>query len=226
MKKSKLFLISLFLALIVLAYTLNLGQYLSLDVLKEHRLAMGLYYIEHTALFVFLYMLVYILIAGMGLPFAAFLTVAGGVFFGSYLGTVITLVSATLGATLSFMISRYMFRDFLEKKYAAVLGKFNAGVDESGINYVLTLRLIPLFPFFVVNTLLGLTRLPVPTYFFVSLVGMLPGTFLYTNAGKQLSGMDSLSDIASPNILLALVFLGCLSLLPVLYKKLKKREAL
>jgi len=225
MKRSQLVVGFIFLVLMGFILSSNLGHYFTLSSLKENQLAIGMLYISYPLLFVGAFSLIYILVAGMGLPFATVLTLAGGVIFGSYLGTLITIIAATLGASVAFLFSRYMFRESLESKYAKQLEKLNKGVNENALNYVLSLRLLPLFPFFIVNTLLGLTRVNIKTFMLASFIGMLPGTFIYTNAGSQLSTIKSLGDIASPHVIGAFVALGALSLAPILIKKLKGKKA-
>jgi uncharacterized membrane protein YdjX (TVP38/TMEM64 family) len=144
------------------------------------------------------------------------MTLAGGALFGVIVGTVVVSFASTAGATLAFLISRFLLRDWVQGRFAENLTAVNKGMEREGAFYLFTVRLIPVFPFFVVNLVMGLTRMPVFTYFWVSQLGMLPGTVVYVNAGRELSRIDSLSGILSPRLLLAFALLG---LLPIVTKK-------
>jgi uncharacterized membrane protein YdjX (TVP38/TMEM64 family) len=129
-------------------------------------------------------------------------------------------VAATLGATLAFLSSRYLFRDWVQRRFGPRLDALNRGIEKDGAYYLFTLRLVPLFPFFLINLGMGLTRLPVRTFAWVSFLGMLPGTFLYVNAGTELGKLNSLADVASPGLLAAFALLG---IVPLVLRKLLLR---
>ena len=171
---------------------------------------------------VVLYIVIYIVQTAFSLPGAAILTLAGGFLFGALLGTVYVNIGATVGATLAFIAARYLFRDAVEKKFGHKLDAIQQGFAKNAFNYLLTLRLIPLFPFFLVNLASGLTRMHLPTYVVGTTLGILPGSFVFANAGKQLGTINSLEDIASPGVIGAFVLLGLLALVPVIYQKVKK----
>ncbi|HEX9759222.1 MAG TPA: TVP38/TMEM64 family protein [Nitrospiria bacterium] len=200
----------------------DLSQFLSLTSLKENKEALQNYTQSHYLLVVGLYILIYIVQTAFSLPGAAILTLAAGFLFGAFLGTVYVNIGATAGATLAFIAARYLFRDSVEKKFGTKLDSIQQGFSKNAFNYLLTLRLIPLFPFFLVNLASGLTRMKLPTYVGGTALGILPGSFVYANAGKQLGTINALEDIASQGVIGAFVLLGLLALVPVVYQKLKR----
>src|SRR5262249_33433697 len=148
-----------------------------------------------------IYFALYVAVAALSLPFATLLTLAGGVLFGRWLGTLVVSFASTAGATLAFLASRYLLRDFVQRRFGRWLEPINRGVEADGAYYLLTLRLVPAFPFFVVNALMGLTPMRVGTYWWVSQLGMLPATFLYVNAGAELGQIQSARDVLSLPVL-------------------------
>lgn len=150
----------------------------------------------------------YVLATGLSLPGAAVLTLVAGALFGLFWGTVIVSFASTLGATLAFLVSRYLLRDIVQKRFGDRLHKINEGVRKDGAFYLFTLRLVPIFPFFLINLLMGLTPIRATTFYWVSQLGMLLGTLVYVNAGTQLAALDSISGILSPALLLSFVLLG------------------
>lgn len=197
----------------------DLQQYLSLDALKANRDRLLAFTDMHYSAAVGLYIVTYCLVTGLSLPGAAILTLAGGFLFGSVVGTVFVNVGATTGATLAFLAARYLLRDWVEKKFGDRLGPIQEGFAKNAFSYLMTLRLIPLFPFFLVNMVSGLTRVSVGTYVAATAIGIIPGSFVYAYAGRQLGMINSLKEIASPNVLLAFTLLGILALVPVVYRK-------
>ncbi len=139
------------------------------------------------------------------------------------MATLFVNIGATTGATLAFLTARYLLRDTVEQKFGKWLGPFQEGFAKNAFSYLLTLRLIPLFPFFVVNLVSGLTRVNVGTYVAATAIGIIPGSFVYAYAGRQLGTINSLKEIASPNVIGAFVLLGLLALVPVVYKKLRAK---
>jgi uncharacterized membrane protein YdjX (TVP38/TMEM64 family) len=162
---------------------------------------------------------VYIATTALSLPGAAILTLLSGALFGLVTGTILASLSSTLGATLSFLTSRYLLRDLVKDKFSKMLGKIDAGVEREGAFYLFSVRMIPAFPFFVVNLLMGLTAIKTFTYMWVSMAGMFLGTAVYVNAGTRLSQLESPSGIFSLEIILSFVALG---IMPVASKKLIK----
>lgn len=217
MKTSKTLLLFAIATVITVFFIFDLHQYLSLDALKSQQAAIESYRDDHAVLAVIIYMLVYVAVTGLSLPGATILTLAGGAVFGLVWGTVIVSLASTIGATLAFFAARFLFRDVVNSRFAARLKAINEGIDRDGAFYLFTLRLVPIFPFFMINLTMGLTTLRVWTFFWVSQVGMLAGTIVYINAGTQLAKIDSLAGILSPALLGSFVLLG---LFPLLAKKI------
>ncbi len=205
-------------------FIFDLQKYVTLDALKENKAALRQYAQDHYLVTVVLFILIYILQTALSLPGAAILTLAGGFLYGTVLGAIFVNIGATTGAVLAFMAARYLFRDAVEKRFGKRLARIQSGFASNGLNYLLTLRLIPLFPFFLVNLASGLTRIRLSTYVFATAIGILPGSLVFTNAGKQIGGINSIRDIASPGVLGAFSLLGLLALVPVVYHKLKKNR--
>ena len=197
----------------------DLGQYFSLDALKANRDTLLQYTTSHYEIAVALFILIYILQTAFSLPGGALLTLTGGFLFGSLLGTVFVNVGATAGATLAFLAARYLLRDWVEQKFGDRLGAIQEGFAKNAFSYLMTLRLIPAFPFFLVNLVSGLTRVNVRTYVLATSIGIIPGSFVFAFAGRQLGSINSLGEIASPPVLLAFTLLGLLALMPVAYRK-------
>lgn len=196
---------------------LNLGQYLTLSHIKASREKLALLYSEHRILVIAVYMLIYILYSSLPLPGAEILSIAGGVLFGVWAGTIIVSFSSSIGATLACLISRFLLRDCLQSRFGDWVSTINRGIERDGAFYLFSLRLIPVIPYFAVNLVMGLSRMPLKTYYLVSQIGMIPATFLFVNAGKELTRINSPSDVLSPRLLLSLVLIG---LFPLVAKKL------
>ncbi|MFV0574808.1 MAG: FAD-dependent oxidoreductase [Vibrio sp.] len=154
------------------------------------------------------YFFIYILITALSLPGAVILTLAGGALFGFTTGLFIISFASTIGATLAFLVSRYLLRNSMEKKFSTRLKSINDGIEREGSFYLFTLRLVPIFPFFLINLLMGLTKIKTLTFYLVSQIGMLAGTAVYVNAGTQLAQLDSLQGILSPKLLVSFALLG------------------
>ena len=167
---------------------------------------------------------IYFLIVALSLPGATILTLAGGAIFGPRIGTLVVNIGATLGATVAFLVARLILRNWVEKRFGDKLSPINKGLSENAISYLLFLRLVPLFPFFLVNLASGLTQVRFSVYFFGTMFGILPGSFVYVNAGSNLAGIESLSDISSPSVFGALILLGLFTLIPVFYHCYKKKN--
>ncbi|TKB89131.1 MAG: TVP38/TMEM64 family protein [Nitrospira sp.] len=167
----------------------------------------------------------YVIVAGLSLPGAVILTLAGGFLFGATMATLFINIGATTGATLAFLTARYLLRDTVEQKFGKWLEPFQEGFAKNAFSYLLTLRLIPLFPFFVVNLVSGLTRVSIGAYVTATAIGIIPGSFVYAYAGRQLGTINSLKEIASPNVIGAFVLLGLLALVPIVYKRVTAKPA-
>lgn len=203
----------------------DLGHYLSLDALKANRDTLLQYTTSHYGSAVALFILIYILQTAFSLPGGAILTLTGGFLFGSLMGTLFVNVGATAGATLAFLAARYLLRDWVEQKFGDRLGAIQEGFANNAFSYLMTLRLIPAFPFFLVNLVSGLTRVNLGTYVLATSIGIIPGSFVFAFAGRQLGTINSLSEIASPPVLLAFTLLGLLALMPVGYRKWKNTKS-
>ena len=202
----------------------DVGQYFSLEALKANRDDLLAYTNANFAVAVILYVALYILQTGFSLPGGALMTLTGGFLFGSVLGTIFVNIGATTGATLAFLAARYVLRDWVERKFGKRIEPIQAGFAQNAFSYLLTLRLIPAFPFFLVNLVSGLTRIPLGTYVIATSIGIIPGSFVYAFAGRQLGSINSLAEIASPPVLLAFTFLGLLALVPIVHRKFVGRK--
>lgn len=201
----------------------GLQEYLTLDALQANRDRLLELTEAHFASAVLLFIAAYSVVTGLSLPGAAILTLGSGFLFGSVLGTLFANIGATIGATLAFLAARYLLRDWVEAKFGSRLGPIQEGFARNAFSYLLTLRLIPLFPFFLVNLVSGLTRIRLGTFVAATAIGIIPGGFVYAYAGRQLGTIRSLSEIASPNVLLAFTLLGALAATPIVYKKIARR---
>ncbi len=226
MKNVKILIIVAVVSLIAAFFIFDLGQYFSLDYLKSQHQQLVTFAEENRALALSGFFLLYVAVAALSLPGASILTLAAGAIFGFLTGVILASFASTIGATLAFLFSRFMFRDGVQKKFSSYLQTINNGIEEEGMFYLFTLRLIPIVPFFVVNLLMGLTTIKTVAFALVSQVGMLPGTAVFVNAGNQLAQIDSLKDILSPSLLAAFALLG---IFPIVAKKLielyKKKKA-
>jgi len=210
--------ILIFIAILLAAFFIfDLGQYFTLDYLKAQRDNFSNYYQANTLFTIAIYMLIYIIVTALSLPGAAVMTLAGGAIFGLTVGTIAVSFASTIGATLAFLVARLLLRDYVQNKFKDKLQSINDGVAKDGPFYLFTLRLIPLFPFFIINLVMGLTPIRTLQFFLVSQIGMLPGTLVYVNAGAQLASIDSLAGILSPGLLLSFVLLG---IFPLIAKKI------
>jgi uncharacterized membrane protein YdjX (TVP38/TMEM64 family) len=196
---------------------LGLGEYFSLDFIKESRAGFEAYYAHHRVLVPAAFFCIYVAVTAFSLPGAAVMTLAAGALFGFWVGLVMVSFASSVGATLACLVARFLLRDWVQGSFGRRLRKINEGVEQEGSFYLFTLRLIPIFPFWAINLAMGLTGMALWRFYWVSQVGMLPGTVVYVNAGKQLGELTSLSGIFSPDIVLSLVLLG---LFPLAAKKL------
>ncbi len=198
----------------------DLRQFLSFEYLKSQQQKLSDFYAQNPWLTIAVYFVVYVLATSLSLPGAAILTLAGGAIFGLVTGTMIVSFASTLGATGAFLGARYVLQDWVQSKFGPRLQTINDGVAKEGKLYLFALRLVPAFPFFVVNLLMGLTKMKTWEFAWVSQLGMLAGTIVYVNAGTQLAKVDSPKDILSFKIILAFVLLG---LFPIVAKKVMSR---
>ncbi len=192
---------------------LDLGRYLSFEQLKASQASFNQLYAQQPFTVAAVYFGVYVLATALSFPGAVIITLAGGAVFGLWQGLLLVSFASTLGATLAFLASRFVLREWVEARFGQRLVDINAGVEKEGAFYLFTLRLIPVVPFFLINLLMGLTRMRTWTYYWVSQLGMLAGTAVYVNAGTQLAQLDSVRGILSPALLGSFVLLGIFPLL-------------
>ncbi len=208
MNKNKLWLVLALVALIAGFFVLDLGRYFSLAYLKSSQEQFAALYESRPALVIGVYFAVYVAATALSLPGATILTLAAGAIFGLLVGTVIVSFASSIGATLAFLAARFVLRDSVQARLGARLAEIDKGVQKEGAFYLFTLRLVPLVPFFVINLLMGLTKMKTRTFYWVSQLGMLAGTVVYVNAGTQLAQIDSLQGILSPALIGSFVLLG------------------
>ncbi len=211
-KIKQILILLLLLGIFFTARAYGVSDYLNFEYLKLQKESLLSTYNENQFLFISIYFLVYVISVAVSIPGATIFTLAAGAIFGVVLGTVLVSFASTLGATLSFLFSRYLLRDSVQKKFGSSMESINKGLEQDGTFYLLSLRLIPAFPFFLINLLMGLSRISALQFFWVSQIGMLPGTLVYVNAGTQIATLNSTKDILSPALLLSFVALGLLPL--------------
>ena len=212
MNRRKLLIAALLLASIAAFFLLDLQRFFTLAFIKGSQAQLSALYNEQPATVLLAYFAVYVLVAALSLPGAAILTLAGGASFGLVMGILVVSLASTVGATLAMLTARYLIRDAMTARFGWRLDEVNKGIEKDGALYLFTLRLIPALPFFVVNLLMGLTRIRTWTYFWVSQLGMLAGTAAYVNAGTQLAKVDSLRSVLSPGLIGSFALLGLLPL--------------
>lgn len=207
----------IFLVLSIAAFFIfDLGQYFSLEFIKQNQASFEQYYSENPVQTVAIYFIIYVLVTALSLPGAAIMTLAGGALFGLTTGVLVISFASTIGATLAFLFSRFLLRDWIQQRFSRQLDSINKGIEKEGAFYLFTLRLVPVFPFFVINLGMGLTPIKTWTFYWISQLGMFAGTIVYVNAGTQLGKLEGLSGILSPALLLSFTLLG---LLPLIGKK-------
>ena len=217
MSKSRWMVLSLVAATIAAFFILDLGRYLSLDYFRLQRGVIETHLAAHPVQTALVYFALYVAVTGLSLPGAVPMTLVGRALFGLAQGALLISFASTIGATLAFLASRFLFRDAIQARFGDKLRAINAGVGKEGAFYLFTLRLVPLFPFFLINLAMGLTPMRTWTYYWVSQAGMLAGTLVYVNAGVQLGQLDTLQGILSPGLLLSFALLG---VFPLLAKKM------
>jgi uncharacterized membrane protein YdjX (TVP38/TMEM64 family) len=225
MNRRKILLIAVILAAAGLFFGLGLQRYLTFESLKANRDGLRLFYENHRLVAALSFMALYVLVTALSLPGAAILSLSAGAIFGTVVGTACAVVAATTGATLAFLATRYLFRDAVQRRFGERFEKLDRELEREGLSYLLFLRLVPLFPFFLINLAAGLTRIPLRTFFIGTLLGIVPGGFVYVNAGAGLASIDRLGDVASPRVLGSFALLGLFALVPALWKKLRRGDS-
>ena len=217
MKKTKLIVLILVVAAIAAFFIFDLGKYFSLEYFKSQQAAIEAYYQANATKTGVIFFLIYIAVTALSLPGAAIMTLVAGAIFGLLWGVVIVSFASSIGATAAFLVARFLLRDSIQAKFGDKLKAFNAGVEKEGGFYLFTLRLVPAFPFFMINVVMGLTSMKAWTFFWVSQLGMFLGTIVFVNAGTELAKITSLKGILSPGVLGAFVLLG---IFPIIAKKI------
>ena len=213
MTKARAAVLAAIVASIVAFFVFDLGRYFSLEFFTLQQAAIDVHVKANPVLSSAIYFLIYVAVTGLSLPGATIMTLAGGAIFGLLWGTVMVSFASTLGATCAFLASRFLFRDAIQSRFGDKLKTINAGVEKDGGFYLLTLRLVPVFPFFVINLAMGLTPIRTWTFYWVSQVGMLAGTIVYVNAGTEIAKIESLRDILSPGLVISFTLLGIFPLI-------------
>ena len=216
MKTGKILLLLSIVGLIAGFFLLGFDDYLNLGYLKEKQAEIDSYYSANPFKSALLFFFTYVLFTGLSLPAAGVLTLAGGAIFGFVIGSVLVSIASTVGATLAFLASRYLFRDAIQQRFSDKLKVINDGVEKDGALYLFTMRLVPIFPFFMINLVMALTPIRTLTFAMVSWVGMIAATLVFVNAGTQLAKIEQASDILSPQLIASFVLLG---VFPLVTKK-------
>jgi uncharacterized membrane protein YdjX (TVP38/TMEM64 family) len=212
---NKKMILGLILVATILFLGVNFGQYLTLENAKAQQEALNSFIDQNFIYAAATYFFAYIAITAFSIPGAAVVTLLGAALFGFWTSLLLVSFASTIGATIAFLSSRYLLREWVQSKFGSKLSAINQGVEKDGAFYLFSLRLIPVFPFFLINLLMGLTPMTIARFYLTSQVGMLPGTAVYLNAGTQLATIDSLSGIVSPTVLASFALLG---LFPIIAK--------
>lgn len=212
---NKKLILGLFLLAAIIFLGVSFGQYLTLENAKAQQQALNAFIDQNFVFAAATYFFAYIAITAFSIPGAAVVTLLGAALFGFWASLLLVSFASTIGATIAFLSSRYLLREWVQGKFGNKLNAINHGVEKDGAFYLFSLRLIPVFPFFLINLLMGLTPMTVARFYLTSQVGMLPGTAVYLNAGTQLATIDSLSGIVSPTVLASFALLG---LFPIIAK--------
>ncbi len=229
MNKKKIALVALFITAITLFFVMDLGQYLNLAYIKSQQQVINDYYVQNPVKTGLIFFISYILITGVSLPGAGIMTLAGGAIFGVVWGTILVSFGSVFGATMAFLIARYLFHDYIQHRFSHRLERINKGIREEGDLYLFTIRFVPIFPFFIVNTLMALTPIKTLNFAVVSQIGMLVPTIIFVNAGTQLARIESPGDVLSLELLLSFALLGIFPILAkktLIYIRKKKHESL
>ena len=220
----KLALVALFVGVVVAFFALGGHRYLSLDAIKANRDALLAFTQQHFAASLAIAFVVYVAVTAFSLPGGLVMSLTVGFLFGRWVGTALVVAAATIGATLVFAAARYVFADAARKRLGALGERINAGFTENAFSYLLFLRLVPLFPFFLVNLAPAFTSIPLPTYVLATFVGIVPGTFVFVNLGQTLGRIESLQGLVSAETLGAFALLGVFALVPVALRRLRARR--
>lgn len=216
MNAQRWFILTGVLVLLALFFYFDLHKFLTLENIQRQRSLLLDYYQQNALLTPLAFALLYIAVTGLSLPGAGVMTLIAGAIFDLKVGVVLVSFSSTIGASIAFLLARYLFRDLVQRRFASALQPINRGVEREGAFYLFALRLVPAFPFFAINLAMALTPLRLWTFYWVSQIGMLAGTIVYVNAGSQLGQLESISGILSPALIGSFVLLG---LFPLIAKR-------
>ncbi|MEE4254421.1 MAG: TVP38/TMEM64 family protein [Desulfuromusa sp.] len=212
-RSKKMLILLTIVVLIALFFLLDLQRFLTLSQLKQRQDAFQQFYAGNQLLTLGAYFFIYVVVTALSLPGATIMTLAGSALFGFLPALIVVSFASSIGATLAFLVSRFLLRDWVQKRFHERLQALNDGIEKEGGFYLFTLRLVPIFPFFMINLVMGLTPIRTLTFYWVSQLGMLAGTAVYVNAGTQLGQIESLSGILSPGLLLSFALLGVFPLI-------------
>jgi uncharacterized membrane protein YdjX (TVP38/TMEM64 family) len=217
MKLKKILILIIIVGLIVAVKVFGLDQYLTLSYLKGSLDSLKSLYANHSLMVIAGYFFIYVLTTSLSLPGASPLGIAGGALFGFWTATIVVSFASTIGATLACLVSRFLLRDWIQNKFGDRVKKVNEGIEKEGAFYLFTLRLIPVFPFWMINLAMGLSKMSLLKFYWVSQIGMLPGTMVFVNAGKELAKIESVKGIFSPSLIISFALIG---IFPIVIKKL------
>jgi uncharacterized membrane protein YdjX (TVP38/TMEM64 family) len=217
MKLKKILILIVIVSLMVAVKALNLDQYLTLSYLKSSLDKFKVLYENHRLMVIAGYFVIYVLTTSLSLPGASPLGIAGGALFGFWTATLVVSFASSIGATLACLVSRFLLRDWIQNRFGDKIARVNEGIEKEGAFYLFSLRLIPVFPFWMINLAIGPTKMSLVKFYWVSQIGMLPGTMVFVNAGKELAKIDSLTGILSPGLIISFALIG---IFPIMVKKL------
>lgn len=230
MKKIRKYLpLFLIASLSITACFFDLQHYFNFETLKTHQNSLEDFITQNLSVSILIYCVLYIIIVGLSIPGATFMTLLGGFLLGQWIGTLAAVVSATIGASILFISAKMASTDLLSQKSGSRIKKMQSGFQENAFSYLLTLRLIPLFPFVAVNLAAAFFQIPMRTFFIGTFFGIIPGSFVYVSMGVALHEVMQKPNVTpnvmlDPKFLLAFIGLGILSLLPILYKRFKRNR--
>ena len=216
----KILIILIFISSFLSILTFDLNQFLSLENIKNSQNQLQSLINESYYFYYAVFFIIYIIVTTFALPFAAIKTILAGALFGLIPGVLLTSFASSIGSTLCFLMSRFVLRNFVENKYRKYVEKVNSGISKNGVFYLFFLRLSPIFPFFIINLIFGLTKMKAITFYIISQIGMLIGTVVFVNAGVQLAKINSIDDIISFEIIISFMLIG---LVPFILKKIIER---
>ena len=211
--KIKIGLLIVIVLAIIAFFFYDIQQYTTLDYIKAKQQNILEYYKQNFFFVLVLFIFLYVLVTALSLPVATFLTLLGGALFGFSTGLIIVSFASTIGATLAFLMARFLAQNYVQKNFKKQLSKINKKFKSEGSFYLFALRLVPVVPFFIINVVMGLMTIKTWTFYWVSQLGMLPGTIVYVYAGTQLAQIETFSDITSPSMLIAFALLGLFPLI-------------